>query len=89
MDKEILTAILLKIAMMQKKSNARFSADTLLKYLREEIWRYQRPDSLLEAVNDILYVNEDAYIKYLSNLAIVEAKYKKISDFEDLMGGKQ
>lgn len=50
-------------------------------------WKFEKIDSLHEAVNDILKLNANDIVVYLSAEAAMLGNSCRINDFEDLFGG--
>ena len=50
-------------------------------------WKYEKVDSVHDAVNDVMQLSANDVVAYLSNEAILLGAKMKINDFEDLFGG--
>lgn len=87
METYIQMAMVMKLSMLRRNSNPNFTYEHLEDVLYKEIWKNKKPALLSEAVNDIMSINGEQIVMFLSKQAIVEAKSKNIEDFTDLLGG--
>ncbi|HCY07213.1 MAG: post-transcriptional regulator [Erysipelotrichaceae bacterium] len=85
MEIYIQMAIVMKLYNLRRTSNPNFTYEQLEDILYNEIWKDSKPDSLHSIVDDIMSVNGDELIQYISKQAIV--KQHHIEDFTDLLGG--
>ncbi|MGL5977831.1 MAG: post-transcriptional regulator [Erysipelotrichaceae bacterium] len=80
-------AIALKLQQLQRNELASLTLEHLEDTLFGFTWRYKKPKSLHEAVNDILTLQISEIVAYLSNQAIIEGAQMNLSDLQDVIGG--
>lgn len=51
-------------------------------------WKFNKPKSMNDAVNDIMHLDANEVVAYLSTQAVIIGSKMKINDFDDLFGGK-
>ena len=51
------------------------------------VWRFKKPDTLSKAVDDVLKLNANEVVAYLSTEAVIQGSQMSIDDFNDLIGG--
>lgn len=87
-DKEIQMALVIKLQEIQRTKVSTITYEHLEDILENSIWKKKRPVSLHIAINDILSITAEKVVQYLSSKAIVDGYHKKLSDFEELLGGR-
>ena len=85
---QVKLAISLKHMQLQREELASLTYRQVEETMIHFIWKYHKPASLHEAVNDIFELQLGEIVGYLSNQAIVVGSQMKIEDFQDLLGGK-
>lgn len=84
-NKQIQLSIVLKLHELQRNDLDSLTYENIEDYLKLFVWKKGFPNSLHEAVNDILSVTADQVVKFLSKQAIIDGYYKPLSDFKDLL----
>ena len=56
--------------------------------MQKLVWKRNQPKTLHEAVNDILSLSADQIVRFLSKQAIIEGYHQELSEFSDLIGGR-
>ncbi len=56
-------------------------------YLDQDLWQNELPHTLNQACDQIMHVNADDIVRYLSREAIYTGKKENLSDFTDVIGG--
>jgi len=88
MDDKIRLTLLLKLNQLKKDGLANCELDFITSYLEDMKWQGNRPDNLSTIVNDILKVEADQIVRYLSIKAIVDSQYRSLNDFDFLLEGE-
>lgn len=52
-------------------------------------WKFEKPNSIHEAVDQITHITANEVVAYLSTQAVILGSQMSINDFEDLIGGDQ
>lgn len=87
--REIQLAIVLKLQELQRSYYRNLRYENIEDMLKYYIWRKGIPTTLHIAVNDILSITADRVVQYLSSQATKDGFYQKLTDFEDVIGGKR
>ena len=87
-DSRIQLTILLKVYQIQKSGLDNVDSVFIEDYLNSVKWRREKPETLHEAVNDILSISGDSIVRYLSTRAIIDSKNKSLADFSSLLEGE-
>ncbi len=85
---QIKLAIALQLQRLQRESIPTLTYENIedtLKYLK---WKREFPNTLHQAINDILSLSADEIVQLLSSRAIIDGYRADINDFGDLLGGK-
>ena len=88
LDGRIQLTMLLHLHKLQREFNTSITFDNLVDTLMGSIWKKRLPNSLHEGVNDILSLTVDQVIRFLSAKAIIEGHKLDLSEFDDLIGGR-
>ncbi|MDE6195912.1 MAG: post-transcriptional regulator [Erysipelotrichaceae bacterium] len=51
-------------------------------------WKYKYPSSVHEAINDILTLNANEVVAFLSNQAIVMGSQMELNEIKSILGGE-
>lgn len=86
-SKEIQLAVGLKLQQLKREELPGLTKEHVLDALEKGKWKRVKPSSLHEAINDIMSLNAGDVVILLSAVAITDSKNKKLSDFNDLIGG--
>lgn len=52
-------------------------------------WKFEKPASIHEAVDQITHITANEVVAYLSTQAVILGSQMTINDFDDLFGGEQ
>jgi hypothetical protein len=79
--------MVLKLQQLKRGGMPSLTYDNLEDYISGKLWLKQTPDSLHKAADEILSIDAQEIIRFLSRQAIVEGSGKKLEDFSDIIGG--
>lgn len=79
--------MVLKLQQLKRGGLPSLSYDNLEDYISGKLWLKQRPDSLHKAADEILSIDPQEIVRFLSKQAIVDGSAKKLEDFSDIIGG--
>lgn len=82
-------ALVVKWNHLQRAHLPRLTQENLESVVHGSLWNKKQPDTLHEALNDILSLTADKVIQLLSSQALIEGYEQNLSDFDDLIGGKE
>lgn len=85
-DKYIKLAIALKTNQLKREELSSLTYQLVESALIGK-WKYNKVNSMHEAIQSIMSMNANEVVAYLSNEAIIMGSKMKINDFEDLFGG--
>lgn len=85
---QVKLAISLKHMQMQREELASLTYQQVEETIFQFLWKYKKPATLHEAVNDIFALQLGEIVGYLSNQAVIIGSQMKLDDFQDLIGGK-
>ena len=85
-DKYIKLAIALKTNQLKREELSSLTYQLVESALIGK-WKYNKVNSLHEAISSIMSIDANEVVAYLSNEAIILGSKMKINDFEDLFGG--
>ena len=85
-DKYIKLAIALKTNQLKREELSSLTYQLVESALIGK-WKYNKVNSMHEAVQSIMSMDANEVVAYLSNEAIIMGSKMKINDFEDLFGG--
>ena len=85
-DRNIKLAIALKVYQLQRTQLSSLTYQHVESALMDR-WKLRKPDSLQEAVNDIMHLTAGEVVAFLSSQAIILGSRMKLNDFDDLFGG--
>lgn len=83
-DRQVQLAVYLKIQKMNREEQLALTTANLLGYLKDVKWRFQKPQSLHEAINGILSLNSSDIVDYLATRVIIEAKDQSLTAYRDM-----
>lgn len=86
-SKKIQLAASLKLQQLKREGLPNLNEENITDVLMKGKWKKNKPASLHEAIDDIMSLSNEDVVIMLSMVAITDSKNKKISDFNDLMGG--
>ena len=84
--KNIKLAIALKVHELQRTQLSSLTYQHVESTLMDR-WKLRKPDSLQDAVNDIMHLTAGEVVAFLSSQAIIMGSRMKLNDFDDLFGG--
>ena len=87
-NSRIQLTIIIKVYQLQKEGLDNIDSSFIEDYLTLVKWRKEKPETLHEAVNDILSINGDNIVRFLSTRAIIDSKNKTLGDFTSLLEGE-
>lgn len=85
-DKYIKLAIALKTNQLKREELSSLTYQHVESTLMDR-WKLRKPDSLQDAVNDIMHLTAGEVVAFLSSQAIIMGSRMKLNDFDDLFGG--
>lgn len=86
-NNDIALAIALKSSQLQRISNVHVEGEHVLKTLLATKWAGAIPDHLNDIINDIISIEVEEIVAYLSSSAVVEGARMHFNEFKDLLGG--
>lgn len=86
MDQNVELALILKTIDLQRE-NSNLKYEELKSLLENKYWKKSYPRHVSDAINNIMSINAEELIEYLTSDAIIN--YGHLSDYKDLMGGKK
>ena len=84
-NRQIQLTIVLKLNQLQRQQYPNLTYDNLVDVLVDLKWKRKTPASLHEAVNDILTLDADTVIQYMSKQAIIHGYRSDLSQYNDLL----
>ena len=84
-NRQIQLTIVLKLNQLQRQQYPNLTYDNLVDVLVDLKWKRNVPTSLHEAVNDILTLDVDTVIQYMSKQAIIDGYRSDLSMYNDLL----
>ena len=87
-NKQIQLTLMLKLQQLQREQLPGLNYKNLEDVMLKLVWKQNRPKTLHEAVNDILSLSADQIVRFLSKQAIIEGYHQELSEFSDLIGGR-
>lgn len=88
LDPSLRVAMEVQLMKLQRDGLARLTLDQLIDTIYGLRWKKEQPKSISACVNDIVTITSDEIVIYLTQKAIIDGYSSKLSDFEDLIGGK-
>lgn len=85
-DKYLKLAITLKTSELQRNQLPSLTYQHVESALIGK-WKFSKPQSFHDAINDVMQIDANEVVAYLSTDAIISGSKMKINDFEDLFGG--
>lgn len=85
---EVQLLIVIKLQQLQRSGMPTLTYKNLEDYLSKMRWVRKSPKTLHEVADDILSIQCNEVIRYLTHQAIVEGSKETLDDFHDLIGGK-
>lgn len=83
-DRKIALTIALKYNQLIREQLKHLEVEQLVNYLFNHKWRHNFPETIANAVIEIMEADSSAIVAYLSQRAVVESKKYNLSDFDDL-----
>lgn len=83
--KQLQLAIYLRLNQLKREQLATITYQNIIDTLFDSVWKDQYPQSLNHAINDIMSINAERIVAYLSKKAIIESKDHSLEDFDDLI----
>ena len=87
-NKQIQLTLMLKLQQLQREQLPGLNYKNLEDVMLKLVWKRNQPKTLHEAVNDILSLSADQIVRFLSKQAIIEGYHQELSEFSDLIGGR-
>lgn len=88
-DKQIKLAIALKTNQLKRERLSSLTYQHVEDTLFNFVWKFHPPKSVHEAINDIVSLDANEIIAFLSNQAIILGAQMKLHEFDDLLGGNK
>ena len=88
-NKHIKLAIALKTSQLKRDELSSLTYQHVESALLGMKWSKQEPQSVHEAIDDILKLNANEVVRYLSNQAVIIGSQMKLQEFTDLIGGEK
>lgn len=88
-DKQIKLAITLKVNQLKRERLSSLTYQHVESTLFDFVWKHRPPKSVHEAVNDIIALDANEIIAFLSQQAIILGAQMKLHEFDDLLGGNK
>lgn len=85
--KQLQLAIYLRLGQLKREQLATLTYQNMIDTLFDNVWKDKYPESLSDAVADIMNLDVDKIVAYLSNKAIIESKDHHLDEYSDLMKG--
>lgn len=89
MNNLIKLTIYFKLENLKRKSNPNLTFEIIEEILYKYIWKNSRPKNISTIVNDIMALDLETIVRYMSMSAVVDGYEKNLSDFEDILGGRR
>lgn len=86
-NNDIALAIALKSSQLQRSSNVLIEDEHVLKTLLGVRWTRAIPDNLNDIINDIISIEAEEIVAYLSSNAVIEGSRMHFNELKDLLGG--
>ena len=88
LKQQALLAMQIKLLQLHREGMSRLTLDQLIDTIKGLRWKKRTPTSISDCVDDIFKTSKEEIVIFLSKKAIIDGYSLKISDFEDLIGGK-
>ena len=79
--------MVLKLQQLKRNGVPSLLYDNLEDYINEKLWQKRQPRSLHEAADEVLSIEAQEMIRFLSKQAIMDGSHKNLEDFSDIIGG--
>lgn len=86
-NSDISLAIALKSSQLQRISNVNVESDHVLKTLLQTKWNDTIPNNLNDIIKDIIDLDIEEIVAFLSSNVIIEGSKMQFNEFKDLIGG--
>lgn len=83
--KQLQLAIHLRLNQLKREELSTLTYQNMVDTLFDSLWKNAYPESLNQAVNDIMSLSTDQIVAYLSKKAIVDSKHFSLDDYDDLL----
>ncbi len=87
-NKHIQLAIALKTNQMKREQLSSLTYQHVENTLMGLTWKYKRPSSVHEAINDILQLNANEVVAFLSNQAVIVGSQMELNEIKNILGGE-
>ena len=88
LNQQAYLAMQIKLLQLHREGMNRLTLDQLIDTIKGLRWKRKKPVTLSDCVDDIFKTSKEEIVIFLSKKAIIDGYSLKISDFEDLIGGK-
>ena len=88
LNQQAYLAMQIKLMQLHREGLNRLTLDQLIDTIKGLRWKRRKPATLSDCVEDIFKTSKEEIVIFLSKKAIIDGYSLKISDFEDLIGGK-
>ena len=87
-NRHIQLAITLKTNQMKREQLSSLTYQHVENTLMGLTWKYKYPSSVHEAINDILTLNANEVVAFLSNQAIIMGSQMELNEIKSILGGE-
>lgn len=84
---DVKLAIYLKINQLKRENLSSLTYNHLLKVLFNCVWDRKKPNTIHEAVNDIMKLNANEVVISLHTLAMIEGSTMSVDKIDEILGG--
>lgn len=88
-NKHIKLAITLKTSQLKREELSSLTYQHVESTLMGMKWGTHMPETIHEAIDDIMKLSANEVVQYLSTQAVIVGSQMKLNDFNDLIGGKE
>ena len=81
--------MVIKLQQIQRNGLPNAVYDYLEEYLKKELWTDRVPQSLHEAVDDVMSIEIRDIVIYLAKQAVLDGSRLRLEDFADMIGRKE
>lgn len=86
-NNDIALVLALKSSQLQRNSNINIEEKHLLQTLLATKWAVSIPSHLNDIIEDIILIEVEEIVSYLSSSVLIEGSKMHFNDFKDLLGG--
>lgn len=84
-NQQIALTIGLKINQLRRNKLPNLEVKHFVDYLYKYKWKKAKPETFTKAISDIMEIEADNMVVYLSQSALIDAKHRSLADFDDLL----